>query len=116
MYFGVLMPFRVQLQDAIATPLLWVVYVPFLIWVLQRDSGYWARAGFMACIVEEGGNTISELRVCALRALRACVRARAPWGRAAGAGAGGACVRMGVCARGAARAVVRPAGRWRSAG
>eukprot|EP00304_Pavlova_gyrans_P002691 CAMPEP_0206052180 /NCGR_PEP_ID=MMETSP1466-20131121/33171_1 /ASSEMBLY_ACC=CAM_ASM_001126 /TAXON_ID=44452 /ORGANISM="Pavlova gyrans, Strain CCMP608" /LENGTH=376 /DNA_ID=CAMNT_0053427327 /DNA_START=31 /DNA_END=1157 /DNA_ORIENTATION=- len=61
-YFGVLSPDEVQLQDAIATPLIWVVYVPFLILVLERDSAYWSRAGFMACIVEEGGREIRELK------------------------------------------------------
>jgi len=60
-YFGVLMPDSVRLQDGLATPLIWIVYVPFLIVVLQRDSDYWCRAGFMACIVEEG-REISELK------------------------------------------------------
>ena len=35
--------------------------------VLQRDSAYWRRAGFMACIVEEGGGQIRY--VCACRQL-----------------------------------------------
>jgi len=43
------------LSDAIATPLTWVAYVPFLIFVLERDSAYWASAGFSACVLDSIG-------------------------------------------------------------
>ena len=39
------------LADAVATPLAWLVYVPFLAWVLQRDSAFWLRCGFTACVL-----------------------------------------------------------------
>ena len=29
----------------------WVAYTPFLLWVLQCDSRYWARCGFTACVM-----------------------------------------------------------------
>ena len=38
-------------SDAIAVPLTWMAYVPFLIFVLERDSRYWARCGFSACVL-----------------------------------------------------------------
>lgn len=40
-----------QVSDAIAMPLAWIAYTPFLLWVLQCDSQYWARCGFTACVM-----------------------------------------------------------------
>ena len=39
------------LSDAIAVPLAWIAYTPFLTWVLVRDSRYWSRCGFTACLM-----------------------------------------------------------------
>ena len=38
-------------SDAIALPLAWIAYTPFLTWVLARDSRYWSRCGFTACLM-----------------------------------------------------------------
>ena len=38
-------------SDAIALPLAWIAYTPFLTWVLSRDSRYWSRCGFTACLM-----------------------------------------------------------------
>ena len=32
-------------------PLAWIAYTPFLLYVLQCDSRYWARCGFTACVL-----------------------------------------------------------------
>ena len=36
--------------DLVATPLAWMAYVPFLLWVLQRDSPL-VSSGFTACLL-----------------------------------------------------------------
>ena len=52
-YFGVFTPESIkwQLSDAIGMPLAWIAYTPFLTWVLLRDSHYWSRCGFTACLM-----------------------------------------------------------------
>ena len=39
------------LGDAVSIPLAWLLYVPFLAHVLQRDSAFWLRCGFTACVL-----------------------------------------------------------------
>jgi hypothetical protein len=50
LFLGVFTPSWL-ISDALTVPLTFVAYVPFLISILERDSRYWARCGFSACVL-----------------------------------------------------------------
>ena len=53
LFFGVFTTdaLKWQISDAIGVPLAWIAYTPFLTWILLRDSLYWSRSGFTACLM-----------------------------------------------------------------
>ena len=96
--FGVFTPAWLA-TDLVATPLAWVAYVPFLLWVLQRDSRFWVSSGFTACLLGNAGGSEAELHRVPLLAQRASTGKVAPprfliieprqlvWGNQIGSGA-----------------------------
>ena len=64
--------------DLVATPLAWVAYVPFLLWVLQRDSRFWVSSGFTACLLGNASGSEAELHRVPLLAQRASTGKVAP--------------------------------------
>ena len=64
------------LEDAISIPLAWLLYVPFLAWVLQRDSAFWLRCGFTACVLGDRGVSDEQSGAASLQLHRVPLLAR----------------------------------------